>query len=125
MKLKHYTMSNSLKGALLSGLVFPGCGQYSQKHYLRGTALMLASLAGLIVIGFKVTRQSLAILDKIDLKSGTIDMTTILNAVNQADASSNNFLYRYASLLILSCWILGIVDAFMIGRKRDLGLDRE
>ncbi len=118
-------MSNSLKGALLSGLVFPGCGQYFQKHYLRGTALMLASLAGLIVIGFKVTQRSLTILDKIDLKSGIIDMDTILNAVNQADASSNNILYKFASLLILSCWIFGIVDAFMIGKKRDLGLDRE
>ncbi len=72
-----------------------------------------------------MTRQSLTILDKIDLKSGIIDMDTILNAVNQADASSNNILYKFASLLILSCGSFGIVDAFMIGRKRDLGLDRE
>ncbi len=118
-------MNNSLKGVLLSGLVFPGCEQYAQKYYLRGITLMLASLAGLIVIGFKVYRQSVTISDKIDLESGTIDMTTILNAVNQAGTTSNNVLYGYASLLILSCWIIGIVDAYMIGRKKDLDLNQE
>ena len=34
-------MKNSLKGALLSGLVFPGLGQVVLKHYKRGFALML------------------------------------------------------------------------------------
>ena len=32
-------MRKSLKGALLSGLVFPGYGQFVLKHYMRGIAV--------------------------------------------------------------------------------------
>jgi len=38
-------MSNSLKAALLSGLVFPGIGQVVLKRYRRGVVLMLIVLA--------------------------------------------------------------------------------
>ncbi len=103
-------------------MVFPGYGQYNQKHYLRGITLILISLAGLIVIGVKTYRQAFTILENIDLKSGTIDMTDILNTVSQANTTSGSITYRYVSLLILSCWIIGIVDAYMIGRKKDIGL---
>ena len=38
-------MKNSMKGALLSGLVFPGLGQIALKRYRRGFALMLTVMA--------------------------------------------------------------------------------
>ena len=34
-------MNNALKGAFLSGLIFPGLGQVVQKHYKRGVLIML------------------------------------------------------------------------------------
>ncbi len=118
-------MNNSLKGALLSGLIFPGYGQYAQKRYLRGMTLMLASLAGLIIIGVVVYRQTLTILEKIDLESEAIDMIETFNTISQASAASSSALYRCALLLILACWIIGIVDAYMIGRKTDLGMGQK
>jgi hypothetical protein len=42
-------MKNSLKGALLSGLVFPGLGQVFFRHYLRGIALMLVICVSLSI----------------------------------------------------------------------------
>ena len=51
---KRSIMRKSLKGALLSGLVFPGYGQFVMKHYIRGVLLMLMGLACLVVIGEKV-----------------------------------------------------------------------
>ncbi len=42
-------MKNSLKGAFLSGLIFPGLGQIILKHYKRGTVIMLTVLVGMSV----------------------------------------------------------------------------
>jgi hypothetical protein len=118
-------MKNSLKGALLSGLVFPGCGQYTLKHYIRGIALALTSLAGLIVIGVNAYRQAVTFLEKIDLKNGAADMTDVLNAVSQADTASGAAIYKYVSILLMICWTIGVIDAYMIGRKKDIRLSQE
>ncbi len=113
-------MKKSLKGVLLSGLVFPGYGQFVLKCYIRGIALILISLACLVVIGVKVRQQTVIVLEKIEYGYGAIDMSEILNAVNQVDTTSGNVSYRTASLLLLLCWIIGIVDAYIIGRRKDL-----
>ncbi len=113
-------MRKSLKGALLSGLVFPGYGQFVMKHYIRGIVLTLTCLTGLVVIGVKVRQQIFIILEKIEYVDGAIDMSEIINAVNLAGTTSDDGIYRFASLLLLFCWIIGIIDAYRIGWKKDL-----
>jgi len=113
-------MRKSLKGALLSGFVFPGYGQFVMKHYIRGIALMLLCLTGLVVIGVKVQQQISIVLEKIEYGGSAIDMSEILNAVNLVDTTSGDAIYRFASLLLLFCWVIGIVDAYRIGWKKDL-----
>ena len=113
-------MSNALKGALLSGLVFPGLGQVNLKHYKRGIALMLIVSVSLLVIVVKAVLQTFTILEKIDLEGRAIDMSTILNATTQASITSDSLLYNFLLFLIILCWIIGIVDAYRIGKKRDL-----
>jgi len=113
-------MNNALKGALLSGLVFPGLGQVNLKHYKRGIALMLIVSISLLVIVVKAVLQALTILEKIESEGRAIDMSTILNATTQASTTSDSLLYKFVLLLIILCWIIGIVDAYRIGKKRDL-----
>ncbi len=113
-------MRKSLKGALLSGLVFPGYGQFVMKHYIRGIALMLMCLAGLVVIGMKVRQQIFIVLEKIEYGDGAIDISEILEAVNLVDTTSGNVIYKFASFLLLFCWVIGTVDAYRIGWKKDL-----
>ena len=113
-------MRKPLKGALLSGLVFPGYGQFVMKHYIRGIVLMLTCLTGLVVIGVKVRQQIFIVLEKIEYVDGAIDMNEIINAVNLAGTASGDVIYRFASLLLLFCWIIGIIDAYRIGWRKDL-----
>jgi TM2 domain-containing membrane protein YozV len=113
-------MRKSLKGALLSGLVFPGYGQFVMKHYIRGIALILMCLTCLVVIGAKVRQQIFIVLENIEYGDGAIDMSGILNAVNLVDTTSTDVIYRFASLLLLFCWIIGIIDAYRIGWRKDL-----
>ena len=113
-------MRKSLKGALLSGLVFPGYGQFVMKHYIRGIVLMLTCLTGLVVIGVKVRQQIFIVLEKIEYVDGAIDMSEVINAVNLAGTASGDVIYRFASILLLFCWIIGIIDAYRIGWRKDL-----
>ena len=113
-------MNYSAKGAFLSGAVFPGLGQVFLKHYVRGFALMLAVSGSLVVIVKKALEQALAILEKIQWEGGTIDMTTISNAATQASTSSDSRTFNFLLFLIVSCWLIGIVDAYRIGKKKDL-----
>ena len=118
--IKKGMMKNALKGALLSGLVFPGLGQVNLRHYKRGIALMLIVSVSLLVIVVRAVLQAFTILEKIELQGRAIDMSAILNATTQTSTTSDSLLYNFLLFLIILCWIIGIVDAYRIGKKKDL-----
>ncbi|MBL7207645.1 MAG: hypothetical protein ISS67_03880, partial [Desulfobacterales bacterium] len=115
-------MNNSLKGALLSGLAFPGLGRVILKHYKRGIALMLTVSAGLLVIIVKAVQQAVTIPEKIKSGGGAIDMNAVSKAATQASTTSDSLIFNLVLLLIIFCWIFSIVDAYRIGKKKDTGL---
>lgn len=113
-------MNNALKGALFSGLVFPGLGQIMLKHYKRGAVLMIAITAALLVILIKTAQQAVTILEKIESEGGSIDLSTILNTTTQASATSESLIFKLLLWLIIFSWVIGVVDAYRIGRKKDI-----
>lgn len=113
-------MKNSMKGALLSGLVFPGLGQIALKHCWRGFALVLAVMAGLYIMIVTAVQQAYVILDTIEAEGGMPDSDTIGQAAAQAAAASDSPMITAVSVLILVCWIVGIIDAWRIGKQKDL-----
>lgn len=112
-------MSNSLTAALLSGLIFPGLGQVVLKRYRRGVVLMLIVVACLTVLVAKALQQAFAILRQIELAGGVIDIDAILNAATQSSTTSDSLVFNYVSLLLIVCWVFGVVDAYRIGKKKD------
>jgi hypothetical protein len=113
-------MKNSLKGAFLSGLILPGLGQIVLKHYKRGAAIMLTVLVSLSVIVVKAVQDALAILEKIELEGGAISMSTIANAASQASTNYSSFMFNLVLAWMIFCWIIGVIDAYIIGRKKDI-----
>ena len=113
-------MNNSLKGAFLSGLVFPGLGQVILRHYKRGAVLMLTVSASMLVILIKALEQAFAIMEKIESEDSVINLSMISNAATQAATTFESLIFKLLLLLIIFCWIIGIVDAYRIGRKKDL-----
>ncbi len=110
-------MTQSIKGALLSGLVFPGLGQVVLKYYKRGIALIITVSIGLVVISVTAIQKALAILEKVELEGGAIDMSTITKAASQASDTSSSFIMDLIGLLLVCCWVFGIIDAYRIGKK--------
>jgi hypothetical protein len=115
------SMSHALKGALLSALVFPGLGQLALRHYKRGIALVLTVLVALVVIVIKAIQMAFTFLEKIESGGGIIDVPAISDAATQAITSVDNPMTNSLLLLITVCWIFGVVDAYRIGKKIDLG----
>jgi beta-lactamase regulating signal transducer with metallopeptidase domain len=101
-------------------LVFPGLGQVVLRHYKRGIALALAVTLSLLVVVVKALRQAFAILEKIEAEGRVIDMSTISSVAAQTSTTSDSLVYNVVLLLIILLWILGIVDAYRLGRKKDL-----
>lgn len=113
-------MRNALKAAFLSGLVFPGLGQLVLRHHKRGIALMLVVFACLMAIVVKGVQQSLAILEKIASEGGVINLNTISNAASQASTTSSSLIFNLGLLLIIIGWMIGVVDAYRIGKQKDI-----
>jgi len=114
-------MNNAIKGMLLSGLVLPGLGQVVLKSYKRGIAIMLLVLIALITIVVSASRKALVILEKVATEGGAVDMESISNAASQATTTADHLLFNLSWLLILVCWLVGVVDAYTTGKKIDRG----
>jgi hypothetical protein len=114
-------MNNAIKGALLSGLVFPGLGQLVLKQYKRGLVIMLAVLTSLVVIVVKAVHYALVILENIELQGDIVDMTTIPDASTREFLQSGGSTLNLVMLFIIVCWIAGTVDAYIVGKKTDRG----
>jgi hypothetical protein len=116
-------MNNSLKGVLFSGLILPGLGQIVLKNYKRGAAIMLTVLVSLSIVVVKAEQQALAILEKIESEGGAISMRTMSNAATQASATSGSLTFNLVLWLVILCWIIGIFDAYRIGKRKDIEED--
>jgi hypothetical protein len=114
-------MNNAIKGALLSGLVFPGLGQLVLRQYRRGVLIMLAVSISLSVIVVKAIRIAQDILQKVELQADMIDITAITDAATRESLQSGSITLNLLMIFIVVCWIAATADAYRIGRK----LDRE
>ena len=113
-------MKKATKGALFSGLVFPGLGQIVLKHYLRGAIIVVTVLGSLTLFIMKAVENALTIVEQMDLEGGSISMDDITEAANRASAASADPTLNLALMVILFCWIAGTIDAWWVGRKMDL-----
>ncbi len=118
-------MKKAYKAALLSALAFPGCGQFHLKRYVRGTALIFATLGSLLVIVIKLTEQALAILQDIDLGGGAVNMEAASRAIQKASSVSAGPTVTAAFFLLVLFWVVGVVDAYLVGRGMDKKLLEE
>jgi hypothetical protein len=112
-------MNNSLKGALLSGLVFPGLGQVVLRHYRRGIAFIVTVSIILLVIVVKTVQHAFTILEKIQTEGGVLSMNAIMNAVTQASTLSESLTLNLLLFLLIFIWIIGVVDGYRVGKKKD------
>jgi hypothetical protein len=112
-------MKSSLKGAYLSGLVYPGLGQIVQKHYVRGIALVGIVTASLWAFLLTASRELTSLLAHIESGTADYDITTVLQETSRLSAGRDQVTMNISSTLIVCCWAIGIVDAYLSGKAID------
>jgi len=113
-------MKNSLKGALLSGLVYPGLGQYVLGRKGIGTACMAIITACIVYVVTRIIRLISVILEQMTqvIAKGSVDtfshLETTLKTVHDL-----SLLGKAVPIVILFCWIGSIIHAYLIGKELD------
>lgn len=113
-------MKKSYKAALLSAFVFPGVGQLYLKTYWRGLAIILCITAGLCYIISSAVSSAMTIIDDAvnKLQGGAANVQDISHLAGSAIVNTDP--YYNALIYITACiWIFAVIDAYLIGKKRD------
>lgn len=109
-------MNKAIKAALLSALLFPGLGQMYLKRYARGLIPMVLILVSLGLWIVDATVRALREIDKMQIQGGLIDPNVVASRAAAASASGE----WYSPLLlpmIIVCWLLSVIDAYMLGKR--------
>ena len=112
-------MSKSLKAALLSALVFPGIGHFSLKKPLQGS--LLSGIATVCLYFLLTAVVDVAQRLSVKIQSGEVpfDVTKISELVSQQLAGSDGQLVNIPSLLLVICWVVGVIDSYRIGWSQE------
>ena len=112
-------MKKSTKAVLLSAFVFPGAGHVLLKKYIPGFILIVASLASTYYILSTTIEESMQIVEQIQSGSVQPDMASIEELVSRHSTGKDAHLIDIATYIFITCWIIGIIDSYRVGRVRD------
>ncbi len=112
-------MKKSTKAALLSALVFPGLGHIYLKKYLPGLVLAGASFAALYYLIADATDKAFEIVDKLQSGDAPADIDSITAMLSQQPAGADAQLLNVATIALVICWLVGIVDSYRVGSAAD------
>ena len=118
-------MKESTRGALFSGLVFPGLGQLVLGRVFSGIFLMLLTTAGLFVLIYRIIQRAARGIDEILplLANNELDFNTLKELL--ARESAGGWGAETISLIGLAgCWLAAIVHAYFVGKKTDSSRQR-
>lgn len=112
-------MRKSFKAPLFSAFAFPGCGHFFLKKYIQAAVLSGITLFCLYIL----ITTTLDITDQITLKiqSGALplDINMIREEILAGFTENATAVVKVSYYLIVITWILGILDAYRIGRSQD------
>jgi len=113
------TMKSAIKGALFSGLVFPGLGQMVLKQKMRGAIIVLAVLTCLYFLVMKIMETAMAIVADVQSQGGIVNVANVADTATRLTTESAETSLNLLLILILICWIASTIDAYRIGKRLD------
>ena len=114
------SMKKAAKGALLSGLVYPGLGQVVLGRPGVGLVFILAATAGIGTIIYKIMTSISLIMDQAMsmVESGGVSYDKIVHiSINVVQNGSP--LLNSAPTLLFLCWLCSTIHAYIVGGRLD------
>lgn len=114
-------MKQAIKGALLSGLVFPGLGQVALGRKRLGAGIILVTTVGIALLAVGLSQRLGVIISQLgpELEQGSVDLERIVAATLAAGGGGG--LEGFSSLLLLGCWLGATVHGFFLGLTVERG----
>lgn len=110
-------MNQSVKAALLSGLVFPGTGQISAGYEKRGWLIIAVNCVFLYLIMSEVIKQAYSVIAEMQKNGSVIDVESILNVTSRLSEFSDNTFLNTVLILFVVGWVISVIDAYRLGKK--------
>lgn len=107
-------MKKSIKAVLWSGLAFPGAGHFFLKCFGRGMILFVPSVISVGVYVSGLMAQVDFVMDKMASGAVALDANAIQSMLDHVPQSQA---VDIAFWVFVTCWGLGMVDAYLLGRK--------
>jgi len=112
-------MKTSTKAALLSALIYPGIGQFVYHAYRRAVVLILLfSVAAYFYIE-EVMIKYQPLVDKVKSGEIALDAQALAQEMVKNPIILDPLLVNSLTYILFICWLVGIVDAYRIGIKKD------
>ena len=110
-------MNQSVKAALLSGLVIPGAGQIYLKRYFRGIVFLLPFSACSFALAWVVVQIAAAMIKSAPFQKGALRFTDVTSVATEAIRAMDLTSLAMIIALMVACWILSALDAYFLGMK--------
>lgn len=110
-------MNKAVSAAMLSALVFPGCGHLMLKSYIKGVLLAATAIACLYFLLSNIMKIAEGISVKIQMGEIPMEVGQVMEAISSQLAGSSTQQINASTYILLASWIAGIVDSYRIGRS--------
>lgn len=112
-------MKPSTKGAILSGLGFPGVGQILLGRKWEGTGFIIVTSVAILAVLYSAVQRIPLILEKLipEMERGNLTLAMIFKETHRITAMGGTALEQISLWTILFCWALSLAHAYLVGRK--------
>jgi hypothetical protein len=108
-------MDRSVVALLLSGLVFPGAGQYYLGRRLRACLFIVPTLVAAAYFFRQVMDTAAPLVDEIMRGTLAADPVLIAERLHQQGELASPMM-NLAATAMMVCWLLSVADAWLLGR---------
>ena len=112
-------MKKSIKAALVSVLVFPGTGHFVVRRPLRGLFYLVPALVATAFLVNYTLNRSFSIMDRVLSGEVAMEPAAIRQMLEEAPPRNTALMLQAAGFVLAGCWILGSLDAYVLGSRME------
>ena len=110
-------MNKSIKGMLLSAVIFPGVGQISLGHIKRGWFIIFLNSVFLYLIISNIIQKASQTVEKLQNSGVELNFELISRESSKLVSFSDNSYLNILLVLLIVSWVIAVVDAYYLGKN--------